>query len=68
LAWPHQVAATRPAERGHVVPASLLPFSRSQVQMALEDNTGYFATLQRDLGWAPRGFENTVRKLSSGCR
>jgi NADH dehydrogenase len=45
-----------------VVPASLLPFNRSQVQMALEDNTGDPAPLQRDLGWSTRGFEETLRE------
>lgn len=45
-----------------VVPSSLLPFNRSQVQMALEDNTGDPALLARDLGWTPRGFEQALRE------
>jgi NADH dehydrogenase len=44
----------------HVVPASLLPFNRAQVQMAREDNVGDVGPFVRDFGWRPKGFEETV--------
>ncbi|HEX8913266.1 MAG TPA: complex I NDUFA9 subunit family protein [Humisphaera sp.] len=44
----------------HVAPAALLPFNRAQVQMAREDNVGDNGPLERDFGWKPRGFEETV--------
>ncbi len=39
-----------------VLPASLLPFNASQVQMSQEDNTTDLAPFVRDFGWTPQGF------------
>lgn len=39
-----------------LVPVTLLPFNRAQVQMAAEDNTGDPNPFARDFGWTPRTF------------
>jgi NADH dehydrogenase len=44
-----------------IAPASLLPFNRDQIVMALEDNTGDGAPLIRDFGFQPAPFEPTMR-------
>jgi nucleoside-diphosphate-sugar epimerase len=45
----------------HVVPESLLPFTRDQVTMALEDSTCDMMKFAADFGWEPGGFEETLR-------
>ena len=44
-----------------VVPASLLPFSRAQVQMSQEDNVCDLSAFTAAFGWPPRPFAETVR-------
>lgn len=48
-----------------IVPASLLPFNRAQVIMALEDNVGDAAPFIRDFGWTPEGFEQALRRYAT---
>ncbi len=48
-----------------VLPASWLPFNRSQVVMASEDNVADVDVAERALGWRPRGFEETFRPTAS---
>ena len=43
-----------------IVPASLLPFNRAQVQMAREDNAGDITELLADFDLRPAAFEATV--------
>ena len=43
----------------------LLGFSRDQVIMSQEDNTGNPAPLQQDLGWATQPFRATMRQYAS---
>ena len=44
----------------HVVPGSLLPFNRAQVQMAREDNVADLTKFRQDFGWDPQPFEATL--------
>ena len=43
-----------------ILPASLLPFNRDQVTMSQEDNTCDLTPFERDFGWRPRGFNETL--------
>lgn len=63
--WVMPIPAWYAALLTRVVPTSLLPFNRSQVQMALEDNIGDPAPLARALGWETRGFEPTLRAYAA---
>jgi NADH dehydrogenase len=45
----------------YVVPGMLLPFNRSQVIMASEENTCDLAKFDSDFGWRPRGLEETLQ-------
>jgi NADH dehydrogenase len=47
-----------------ITPASLIPFNKAQVQMALEDNTGDPAPMRELLGIEPRGFEATLKEYA----
>jgi NADH dehydrogenase len=44
-----------------VVPAGLLPFNRSQIQMAGEDNACDNGKVIADFGWTPAGFETSLK-------
>jgi hypothetical protein len=44
----------------YVAPAALLPFTRDQVIMALEDSTSGMEAFAADFGWKPGGFEETL--------
>ena len=44
----------------HLVPASLLPFSRDQVIMSQEDSVCDMSRFLADFGWTPGGFEQTL--------
>jgi NADH dehydrogenase len=44
----------------HIVPDSLLPFTRDQVTMAREDNSCDMDPFAADFGWEPGGFESTL--------
>jgi NADH dehydrogenase len=46
------------------LPAGLLPFNRDQIVMSLEDNTCDVADFQRDFGFEPLGFADTLRKYA----
>jgi uncharacterized protein YbjT (DUF2867 family) len=47
-----------------VLPASWLPFNRSQVQMSMENNTCEMDEIRRDFGWMPGGFAETFGSYS----
>jgi NADH dehydrogenase len=44
-----------------VAPAAAIPFNWDQVVMSQEDNTGEIAEFERDFGWKPAGFEESLR-------
>jgi NADH dehydrogenase len=44
-----------------MAPAAALPFNEDQVAMSQEDNTGDIGEFERDFGWNPAGFEETLR-------
>jgi uncharacterized protein YbjT (DUF2867 family) len=44
----------------HVLPSAVLPFNRSQVQMAVEDNVCDMTATEAALGWTPRPFSATL--------
>ena len=44
----------------HVLPRALLPFNRDQVIMSQEDSTADMRKFERELGWQPRGFQETI--------
>ena len=48
-----------------ITPPSLLPFNRDQIIMSREDNTTEMSGFERDFGWVPRGFSETLREYSS---
>lgn len=51
-----------------VLPAALLPFNRSQVRMAGEDNVGDARAMERELGWRPHGFEASFATYADALR
>ena len=51
-AWYAKLVAT-------LVPGKLLPFNKSQVQMAVEDSVCDAAEVEKQLGWLPRPFTET---------
>jgi NADH dehydrogenase len=52
----------------HVVPASLLPFTRDQVIMGTEDSACDMGPFVTDFGWEPGGFEETVKDYAGLSR
>lgn len=56
-AWYAKLLAT-------VVPRSLLPFNRDQVVMSQENNTGDISSFQRDFGWEPAPFGESLRSYA----
>lgn len=52
----------------HVVPASLLPFNKAQVQMSEEDNVADTSSFTRDFGWTPRGLSETLTNYANALR
>jgi NADH dehydrogenase len=51
-----------------VTPASLLPFNRSQVQMAMDDNTADAGEIERSFAFAPRRFEASLNEYAAQLR
>ncbi|MDB5328545.1 MAG: nucleoside-diphosphate sugar epimerase [Phycisphaerales bacterium] len=49
-----------------VLPQAWLPFNKSQVVMASEDNVADVAETERQLGWKPRPFAAAFRESMSG--
>ena len=45
----------------YVTPASMLPFTRDQIMMGLEDSACDMEPFIADFGWEPGGFEQTLR-------
>jgi NADH dehydrogenase len=48
-----------------VAPASALPFNADQVVMSQEDNTADIADFERDFGWKPARFEESLRRYAA---
>lgn len=49
-----------------IAPASWLPFNRSQVEMAGEDNTAPIDVVEKHFGWRPRDFAASLREYADG--
>lgn len=47
-----------------VLPGAFLPFNRDQVIMSQEDNTGDMGEFERDFGWKPEGFGQTLGRYA----
>jgi nucleoside-diphosphate-sugar epimerase len=47
-----------------VIPSALLPFNRSQVLMAVEDNVCDMTRTESAFGWTPRPFSTTLRQYA----
>jgi NADH dehydrogenase len=47
-----------------LLPGGLLPFNRDQIVMSLEDNACDITDFQRDFGFEPAGFDQTLQKYA----
>jgi NADH dehydrogenase len=58
--WAGAIPAWYAKVLARVVPGSLLPFNRDQVLMSQEDNTADIGEFERDFGWKPAGFGESL--------
>jgi NADH dehydrogenase len=52
----------------HLVPASMLPFNRDQIEMSREDNTCDMKPFVDDFGWMPDGFAASLNQYVAAAR